>query len=50
LKQYEKLEKLLLAENGRIVHAMFEGIAATDADKVSVYIFVFILDLYSYLY
>jgi hypothetical protein len=33
-QQYEKLEKLLLAENGRIAHAMFTGIASTDSEKV----------------
>ncbi|ELR10938.1 GTPaseactivator protein for Ras-like GTPase [Acanthamoeba castellanii str. Neff] len=33
--QYEKLEKLLLAENGRIAHAMFVGIASTDSEKVA---------------
>jgi hypothetical protein len=34
VQHYEKLEKLLLAENGRIAHAMFVSISPTDAEKV----------------
>jgi hypothetical protein len=34
VQHYEKLEKLLLAENGRIAHAMFVSVSPTSAEKV----------------
>jgi hypothetical protein len=34
VQHYEKLEKLLLAENGRLAHAMFVSVSPTSAEKV----------------